>query len=104
MSLQTLRRREPLLDAWLEAMNRLGPQQPRHDGSEIGSEGPATCAVVRPGYRVRILVSLRCAIRNRLRRRAVTAPVPYFCSGLRKYPLTKETHPRPNRAYLGIAR
>jgi hypothetical protein len=39
MSLQTLRRREPLLDAWLEATNRLGPQQPRHDGSEIGSEG-----------------------------------------------------------------
>ena len=97
MSLQTLRRREPLLDAWLEAMNRLGPQQPRHDGSEIGSEGPATCAVVRPGYRVRILVSLRAfPIKNQAAAtpRAVTAPVPYFCSGLRKYPLTKETHGR----------
>jgi hypothetical protein len=39
-SLQALRRREPLLDAWLEAMNRLGGPSGRITTvGDIGSEG-----------------------------------------------------------------
>jgi hypothetical protein len=40
MSLQALRRREPLLDAWLEAMARLGgPSSRITTVRNIGSEG-----------------------------------------------------------------
>ena len=39
-SLQALRRRQPLLDAWLEAMNRLGAKSSRITTvRKIGSEG-----------------------------------------------------------------
>jgi hypothetical protein len=51
-SLQALRRRQPLLDAWLDAMNRLGGKSSRITTvRNIGFGGSATIAVVRPGYR-----------------------------------------------------